>query len=170
MQAKEVVWWRRLQTMRYSWYGSTMHWLVLRWKHFSIQSNLEIVLKLVDPIWTGKTDCSVCHSTNGVLCRGCLKVRYGEGESFVGDIRIPITWIRWRRESVRSLTRCIALLEMEEVRENKEWMCPHCIEEKGVKPYWICNRYGHDNIHLLIQLYVLMMTGDLIFFFWPWMK
>ncbi|XP_061988391.1 uncharacterized protein LOC133706855 isoform X1 [Rosa rugosa] len=55
----------------------------------------------------GKTDCSVCHSTNGVLCRGCLKVRYGE--------------------------------EMEEVRENKDWMCPHCIEEKGVRPYWICN-------------------------------
>ncbi|PIA42380.1 hypothetical protein AQUCO_02000080v1 [Aquilegia coerulea] len=55
----------------------------------------------------GKTDCSVCHSTNGVLCRGCLKVRYGE--------------------------------EMEEVRENKHWMCPHCIEEKGVRPYWICN-------------------------------
>ncbi|XP_042515859.1 cell division cycle-associated 7-like protein isoform X2 [Macadamia integrifolia] len=55
----------------------------------------------------GKTDCSACHSTNGVLCRGCLKVRYGE--------------------------------EMEEVRENKEWMCPHCIEEKGINPYWICN-------------------------------
>ncbi|XP_050378103.1 uncharacterized protein LOC126795308 [Argentina anserina] len=55
----------------------------------------------------GKTDCSVCHSTNGVLCRGCLKVRYGE--------------------------------EMEEVRQNKDWMCPHCIEEKGVRPYWICN-------------------------------
>lgn len=56
---------------------------------------------------TGKTDCSVCHSSNGVLCRACLKVRYGE--------------------------------ELEEVRENKEWMCPHCIEEKGTKPYWICN-------------------------------
>ncbi|KAM7479621.1 hypothetical protein LguiA_027834 [Lonicera macranthoides] len=55
----------------------------------------------------GKTDCSVCHSTNGVLCRACLKVRYGE--------------------------------EMEDVRENKEWMCPHCIEEKGIKRYWICN-------------------------------
>ncbi|XP_004301241.1 PREDICTED: cell division cycle-associated protein 7-like isoform X2 [Fragaria vesca subsp. vesca] len=55
----------------------------------------------------GKTECSVCHSTNGVLCRGCLKVRYGE--------------------------------EMEEVRGNKDWMCPHCIEEKGVRPYWICN-------------------------------
>ncbi|XP_060206572.1 uncharacterized protein LOC132634321 isoform X3 [Lycium barbarum] len=27
----------------------------------------------------GKTDCSICHSSNGVLCRGCLKVRYGEG-------------------------------------------------------------------------------------------
>ncbi|CAI9113714.1 OLC1v1014367C1 [Oldenlandia corymbosa var. corymbosa] len=27
----------------------------------------------------GKTDCSVCHSTNGVFCRACLKVRYGEG-------------------------------------------------------------------------------------------
>ncbi|XP_061343753.1 uncharacterized protein LOC133289771 [Gastrolobium bilobum] len=29
--------------------------------------------------------------------------------------------------------------EIEEVRENKGWMCPHCIEEKGIKPYWICN-------------------------------
>ncbi|XP_017974014.1 PREDICTED: cell division cycle-associated protein 7 [Theobroma cacao] len=56
---------------------------------------------------TGKTDCSVCHSSNGVLCRACLKLRYGE--------------------------------ELEEVRENKEWMCPHCIEEKGINPYWICN-------------------------------
>ncbi|KAK6127845.1 hypothetical protein DH2020_013517 [Rehmannia glutinosa] len=55
----------------------------------------------------GKTDCSNCHSTNGVLCRACLKVRYGE--------------------------------EMEEVRSNKEWMCPHCIEDKGINPYWICN-------------------------------
>lgn len=55
----------------------------------------------------GKTDCSICHSTNGVLCRACLKVRYGE--------------------------------DMEVVRENKNWMCPHCSEEKGVNPYWICN-------------------------------
>jgi cell division cycle-associated protein 7 len=29
---------------------------------------------------------------------------------------------------------------MEEVRANKNWMCPHCIEEKGIKKYWICNR------------------------------
>uniref|UniRef100_F6GSP0 Zinc-finger domain-containing protein n=1 Tax=Vitis vinifera TaxID=29760 RepID=F6GSP0_VITVI len=55
----------------------------------------------------GKTDCSVCHSSNGVLCRACLKVRYGE--------------------------------EMDEVRANKNWMCPHCIEEKGINPKWICN-------------------------------
>ncbi|KAK4280667.1 hypothetical protein QN277_012262 [Acacia crassicarpa] len=55
----------------------------------------------------GKTDCSVCHSSTGVFCRACLKVRYGE--------------------------------EMEEVRENKQWMCPHCIEAKGINPYWICN-------------------------------
>ncbi|XP_009617422.1 uncharacterized protein [Nicotiana tomentosiformis] len=55
----------------------------------------------------GKTDCSICHSTNGVLCRGCLKVRYGE--------------------------------ELEEVRANKGWVCPHCTEEKGINPYWICN-------------------------------
>ncbi|KAI3499700.1 hypothetical protein L1887_35505 [Cichorium endivia] len=61
----------------------------------------------VDQPCLGKTDCSVCHSTNGVLCRACLKVRYGE--------------------------------EMEEVRNNKEWKCPHCIEEEGSKPYWICN-------------------------------
>ncbi|KAH6761526.1 hypothetical protein C2S52_018959 [Perilla frutescens var. hirtella] len=55
----------------------------------------------------GKTDCSVCHSSNGILCRACLMIRYGE--------------------------------EMEDVRLNKEWMCPHCTEEKGTKPYWICN-------------------------------
>ncbi|KAH6761525.1 hypothetical protein C2S52_018958 [Perilla frutescens var. hirtella] len=55
----------------------------------------------------GKTDCSVCHSSNGIFCRACLLVRYGE--------------------------------EMEDVRLNKEWMCPHCTEEKGTKPYWICN-------------------------------
>lgn len=61
----------------------------------------------VDEPCIGKTDCSVCHSSNGVLCRACLKVRYGE--------------------------------EMDEVRENKDWMCPHCVEEKGAKPHWICN-------------------------------
>jgi len=55
----------------------------------------------------GKTDCSICHSSTGVLCRACLKVRYGE--------------------------------DMEVVRENKNWTCPHCSEEKGINPYWICN-------------------------------
>lgn len=30
--------------------------------------------------FTGKTDCSSCHSSNGILCRACLKVRYGEGK------------------------------------------------------------------------------------------
>ncbi|XP_059302890.1 uncharacterized protein LOC132055199 [Lycium ferocissimum] len=29
--------------------------------------------------------------------------------------------------------------EQEEVRANKEWICPHCTEEKGINPYWICN-------------------------------
>ncbi|KAL8474446.1 hypothetical protein ACS0TY_031059 [Phlomoides rotata] len=61
----------------------------------------------MDQPCAGKTDCSACHSSYGILCRACLKVRYGE--------------------------------EMEEVKSNKNWMCPHCIEEKGVKPYWICN-------------------------------
>ncbi|XP_020205233.1 uncharacterized protein LOC109790486 [Cajanus cajan] len=55
----------------------------------------------------GKTDCSVCHSSTGVFCRACLKIRYGE--------------------------------EIEEVRENKGWMCPHCIEAQGINPHWICN-------------------------------
>ncbi|KAG8097947.1 hypothetical protein GUJ93_ZPchr0013g35449 [Zizania palustris] len=55
----------------------------------------------------GKTDCSSCHSSYGILCRACLKVRYGE--------------------------------DMDEVRKNKSWMCPHCIEEKGIKKFWICN-------------------------------
>ncbi|KAL3617635.1 hypothetical protein CASFOL_037956 [Castilleja foliolosa] len=61
----------------------------------------------MDQTCIGKTDCSNCHSTNGILCRACLKVRYGE--------------------------------EMEEVRSNNEWICPHCVEEKGTNPYWICN-------------------------------
>ncbi|XP_073281868.1 uncharacterized protein [Primulina huaijiensis] len=61
----------------------------------------------MDEPCTGKTDCSICHSSNGILCRACLKVRYGE--------------------------------EMEEVRANKEWICPHCVEDKGVNPFWICN-------------------------------
>ncbi|XP_069151478.1 uncharacterized protein [Solanum lycopersicum] len=56
----------------------------------------------------GMSDCSICHSSNGLLCRECLKNRYGE--------------------------------ELEEVRANKEWICPHCTEEKGIKPYWFCNR------------------------------
>ncbi|KAF0910255.1 hypothetical protein E2562_001443 [Oryza meyeriana var. granulata] len=55
----------------------------------------------------GKTECSSCHSSYGILCRACLKVRYGE--------------------------------DMDEVRKNKNWMCPHCIEEKGIKKFWICN-------------------------------
>ncbi|KAJ8646772.1 hypothetical protein MRB53_008520 [Persea americana] len=61
----------------------------------------------IDEPCIGKTDCSVCHSSSGVLCRACLKVRYGE--------------------------------EMEEVIKNKQWMCPHCMEAKGINPYWICN-------------------------------
>lgn len=38
----------------------------------------------------------------------------------------------------------ITLTEMEEVRAKKDWMCPHCIEEKGINPYWICNRQAHS--------------------------
>ncbi|KAI5568727.1 hypothetical protein POPTR_012G044400v4 [Populus trichocarpa] len=30
-------------------------------------------------------------------------------------------------------------IDIEEVRENKKWMCPHCVEERGTNPYWICN-------------------------------
>ncbi|CAH9116425.1 unnamed protein product [Cuscuta epithymum] len=29
--------------------------------------------------------------------------------------------------------------DMDEVRANKEWICPHCVEDKGINPYWICN-------------------------------
>jgi len=29
---------------------------------------------------------------------------------------------------------------MEEVKKNKNWLCPHCVEEKGIKKFWICNR------------------------------
>ncbi|KAJ0974937.1 hypothetical protein J5N97_016902 [Dioscorea zingiberensis] len=61
----------------------------------------------IDAPCIGKTECSSCHSSNGILCRPCLKVRYGE--------------------------------ELEDVRMNKGWMCPHCIEDKGINPFWICN-------------------------------
>ncbi|XP_072991879.1 uncharacterized protein [Typha latifolia] len=30
-------------------------------------------------------------------------------------------------------------IEMEEVRMKKDWMCPHCTEEKGINKFWICN-------------------------------
>ncbi|KAI3931767.1 hypothetical protein MKW98_012177 [Papaver atlanticum] len=33
----------------------------------------------------------------------------------------------------------ILIQEIEEVRANKKWMCPRCIENKGIRPYWICN-------------------------------
>ncbi|KAM3268824.1 hypothetical protein P3S67_030788 [Capsicum chacoense] len=69
---------------------------------------------------TGKTECSICHSSNGVLCRRCLKMRYGE--------------------------------ELEEVRANKGWVCPHCVEEKGIKPYWMCNRALCLKMRILLQL------------------
>ncbi|KAI5084138.1 hypothetical protein GOP47_0000307 [Adiantum capillus-veneris] len=55
----------------------------------------------------GKTDCSKCHSSSGVFCRACLKIRYGE--------------------------------DIEQVRQRNDWLCPHCSEEEGVNPYWICN-------------------------------
>ncbi|MCO5585780.1 hypothetical protein L7F22_039716 [Adiantum nelumboides] len=55
----------------------------------------------------GKTDCSKCHSSTGVFCRACLKIRYGE--------------------------------DIEQVRQRNDWLCPHCTEEEGVNPYWICN-------------------------------
>ena len=47
----------------------------------------------------------------------------------------------------------IPMVEMEEVRTNKNWMCPHCIEEKGIKLNWICNRYCGRNgcIGFLLQ-------------------
>ncbi|KAH7437312.1 hypothetical protein KP509_05G065500 [Ceratopteris richardii] len=55
----------------------------------------------------GKSDCSKCHSSRGVFCRACLKIRYGE--------------------------------DIEEVRQRGDWVCPHCSEEEGGNPYWICN-------------------------------
>ncbi|XP_020102797.1 cell division cycle-associated protein 7-like isoform X2 [Ananas comosus] len=30
-------------------------------------------------------------------------------------------------------------IDMEEVRMKKDWTCPHCIEEKGLNKFWICN-------------------------------
>lgn len=55
---------------------------------------------------------------------------------------------------------------MEDVRENKEWMCPHCIEEKGIKPYWICNRYLHmyHNICSYFSVVVVSKVHFCLFF------
>ncbi|KAI3924879.1 hypothetical protein MKW98_031130, partial [Papaver atlanticum] len=33
----------------------------------------------------------------------------------------------------------VVVLEIEEVRANKKWMCPLCTENKGIMPYLICN-------------------------------
>ncbi|XP_012075846.1 uncharacterized protein LOC105637061 isoform X1 [Jatropha curcas] len=94
----------------------------------------------------GKTDCSICHSSNGVFCRGCLKVRYGEGKPLVDNEMkenkeglAEFVSFTERRFNYVKIFNCDVLLEMEEVRENKKWVCPHCIEEKGINPFWICN-------------------------------
>ncbi|CAK9147942.1 unnamed protein product [Ilex paraguariensis] len=42
-------------------------------------------------------------------------------------------------QSPSGIDSCNFLPEMEEVKSNEQWMCPHCIEDKGIKPYWICN-------------------------------
>lgn len=56
--------------------------LLLKPSHFpSTLFNLCGILICTSTIFhTGKTDCSNCHSSNGILCRACLKVRYGEGK------------------------------------------------------------------------------------------
>ncbi|XP_075505126.1 uncharacterized protein LOC142542394 isoform X2 [Primulina tabacum] len=79
----------------------------------------------MDEPCTGKTDCSNCHSSNGILCRACLKVRYGE--------------------------------EMEEVRANKEWICPHCVEDKGV------NLFGYVIVHCCLKQRKMVPTGIAIY-------
>ncbi|MFS7916999.1 hypothetical protein Hanom_Chr03g00183901 [Helianthus anomalus] len=40
---------------------------------------------------------------------------------------------------------------MEEVRENKQWKCPHYIEEEGTRPYWNCNRYKHQHFYCVLN-------------------
>ncbi|CAD6214237.1 unnamed protein product [Miscanthus lutarioriparius] len=72
----------------------------------------------------GKTECSSCHSSNGILCRACLKIRYGE--------------------------------EMEEVKKNKNWLCPHCVEEKGIKKFWICN----SDLVMVVEIVVSPFSGS----------
>ncbi|GIL92022.1 hypothetical protein Vretimale_14960 [Volvox reticuliferus] len=53
----------------------------------------------------GKTFCRACYSANGIFCRGCLAVRYGQ--------------------------------DLDEVRADPTWLCPHCYVEK----------HGHYNTH-----------------------
>ncbi|CAN6478168.1 unnamed protein product [Victoria cruziana] len=79
----------------------------------------------VDQPCLGKSDCSICHSPQGVFCRACLKVRYGE--------------------------------DIDEVRKNKNWVCPHCIEAQGSNPYWICNS------SICLKRHNLAPTGIAIF-------
>ncbi|XP_049394180.1 uncharacterized protein LOC125858436 isoform X2 [Solanum stenotomum] len=61
----------------------------------------------------------------GVCCHSCMEKKFCDDEDCkrCGDLDMD--------------QPC---LELEEVRANKEWICPHCTEEKGINPYWFCNR------------------------------
>ncbi|KAF3636011.1 hypothetical protein FXO38_24371, partial [Capsicum annuum] len=62
----------------------------------------------------------------GVICHCCsAKKLCGEEDSMV--FFADVVLMRYGEE-------------LEEVRANKGWVCPHCVEEKGIKPYWMCNR------------------------------
>ncbi|MFS7911289.1 putative Zinc-finger domain of monoamine-oxidase A repressor R1 [Helianthus anomalus] len=54
---------------------------------------------------------------------------------------------------------CRASLKVRNGRSerNKQWKCPHCIEEEGTRPYWICNS------NLCLKKRKMVPTGIAIF-------
>nr|XP_034908429.1 uncharacterized protein LOC118044295 isoform X3 [Populus alba] len=78
-----------------------------------------------------------CH-----FCRSAIVERLG-----LKDLQILQEASIWQKTlcSEEDCKRCSNLdpdepcIDIEAVRENKKWMCPHCVEERGTNPYWICN-------------------------------
>ncbi|XP_072973680.1 uncharacterized protein [Typha angustifolia] len=89
----------------------------------------------------GKTECSVCHSSNGILCRACLKVRYGEE---MEEVRMKKDW---------TCPHCT-----EEKGINKFWICNSslCLKKRKMVPTGIAiyqaREQGYKSVaHLLMD-------------------
>lgn len=86
------------------------------------------------------------------------EVMMSQNGYFLSYVKVGTFW------NVLSILLIMLCLEMEEVRENKEWMCPHCIEEKGINPHWICNRYEKKPYfifwHLILEIRLYLFQSE----------